>query len=87
MNFDFREVHIPSLKPTVIEELNKLSFAKLTVSVKPLVLAYFSLIWKWGERYGFFRWLFVCSFIYLFFTCSLQLAGLLFPFYVLVRSS
>lgn len=77
MNFGFREVHIPPLKSTVIEELNKLSFVKLTVSVKPLILAYFSLIWKWGERDGFFR-LFVHLFIfYLQFTTFQSLISLL----------
>lgn len=58
MNFGFREVHIPSLKPTITEELNKLSFVKLTASLKPWVLAYFSLVRKWGERCGFFVFIF-----------------------------
>lgn len=80
MNFEFRELHVSSLKPPIIEMLNKLSFVNLTAFLRPWILAYFSLFWKWGENCGGF-----CLFLFFYF--PLQLWGLLFPVYILVVNS
>ena len=50
MNFEFRELHISSLKPPIIEMLNKLSFVNLTAFLRPWILAYFSLFLEVGRE-------------------------------------
>lgn len=79
ISFDFREPQVPSFKPSLTEELNKLSFVKLNASFKPFLLACFSFL-----EAGIALWFF-CFYFDL--TCILQLCGLLLRFCILVVKS
>lgn len=54
ISFDFRESQVPSFKPSLTEELNKLIFVKLNASFKPFLLSCFSFL-----ETGIALWFFV----------------------------